>query len=505
MAAHQNGPLAEHQNGHLAAHQNGPLAEHQNGPLAEHQNGHSMKKKIAVIGAGMTGLCTLRHFALDPDYDVVAFERMDTIAGVWNYPEGCEKYTDEPDTSTRYCRTYRNLRTNSPRDLTRYPDFPFPKEVTESYCNRATVRKYFDAYTEHFGLLPFIRFRHKVEQITPVGKAGGDDAPTKWQVTVRDLESGTVTTNEFDNVIVCSGHFHTPYLPKIEGIEKFKGTVMHSCEYRVPEAFQDKNVLIIGAKTSAMDITTEIVPFARQVIVYRRFKVSIFEAKFPNVSEIADLVDFGADHLVQKDGTVRPIDAVILCTGYIFDYPFLSPECHVTVSRGRVAPLWRHLIHCEFPTLAFVGLANMAIFIQVADAQVRFYKAVTDGRVTLPNENIMRDETEAEFQGRLKQGIPEHLAHEMITSQWDYVAELAQEAGFEPFPPVARKMFEANGRSIRAAPYEFRNYRMERLDAENFVREPLNPTGKANGIVVSQEQLDKLDKETLAGRRNIAN
>ena len=73
------------------------------------QNGHG-PTRVAVIGAGMTGLATLRHFAPDPAYRVVAFERMDTIAGVWNYPEGCEKFTNEPDTSTRYCRTYRNLR-----------------------------------------------------------------------------------------------------------------------------------------------------------------------------------------------------------------------------------------------------------------------------------------------------------------------------------------------------------------------------------------------------------
>ena len=59
----------------------------------------------------MAGLCTLRHFATDPNYDIVAFERMNTIAGIWNYPAPhCEQYTDEPETSTRYCRIYRDLR-----------------------------------------------------------------------------------------------------------------------------------------------------------------------------------------------------------------------------------------------------------------------------------------------------------------------------------------------------------------------------------------------------------
>jgi hypothetical protein len=212
------------------------------------------------------------------------------------------------------------------------------------------------------------------------------------------------------------------------------------------------------------------------VIVYRRFKLSVFEAKFSNVAEIADLVDFGSDHLVQKDGTIRPIDVVILCTGYIFEYPFLAPECHVQVTRGHVAPLWRHLVHCEYPSLAFVGLANMAVFIQIADAQVRFYKAVLDGRVQLPSTEVMLEETKAIFQDRLQRGLPEHLTHEMLVSQWEYVDQLARDAGFPPFEPVARKMFEANVQAIKAAPYNFRNYRMERLDSENFFRESLTPS-----------------------------
>lgn len=68
------------------------------------------KKRIAVIGAGMTGLCTLRHFSVDPQYDIVAFERSNVLAGIWNYPDQCEEKTDDTGTEPHYCRIYRGLR-----------------------------------------------------------------------------------------------------------------------------------------------------------------------------------------------------------------------------------------------------------------------------------------------------------------------------------------------------------------------------------------------------------
>ena len=61
-------------------------------------------------------------------------------------------------------------------------------------------------------------------------------------------------------------HYHKPYLPEINGLKNFQGQVMHSCDYRVPEKFEGKNVLLIGAKVSGNDLACEIAPFANQVL-----------------------------------------------------------------------------------------------------------------------------------------------------------------------------------------------------------------------------------------------
>ena len=40
------------------------------------------------------------------------------------------------------------------------------------------------------------------------------------------------------------------------------------------------------------------------------------------------------------------MDTILLCTGYHYTFPFLSPECGVNVSEDeRVTPLWKHLTH----------------------------------------------------------------------------------------------------------------------------------------------------------------
>ncbi|XP_055332961.1 uncharacterized protein LOC129584695 [Paramacrobiotus metropolitanus] len=437
------------------------------------------QRKVAVIGAGMAGLCTLRHFAPDPNYAVVAFERMSTIAGIWNYPAPeCEQFAelDEPETSSRYCRIYRDLRTNSPRDLTGYPDFPFPKQ-DESYVKREMVVQYYHKYAKHFDLLRLIKFRHQVSFVKPIRDASGK--VRKWHLEALDLESGRTFADEYDIVVVCNGHYHKPNIPKLEGIENFRGRIIHSSQYRIPEPFTNKIVLVIGARSSAMDIACELIPYAKQIIVSRRFQASVFKDKFPNVTETTELTSFGPDHVVLRDGSIRPVDEIVLCTGFVYDFPFLSPDCNVHCTRGRVYPLYRHLIHCENPSLAFVGLANMAVFSHVANAQVQYYKAVLDGRLALPSTPEMLAASEKDLQDKLAAGSPEHLAHEMTVSQWDYMERLAKEAEFPSYEPSTRRLFELNIMGIRTMPYGFRNFRMEKIDRDNFVREPIEPGSKA--------------------------
>jgi dimethylaniline monooxygenase (N-oxide forming) len=59
-------------------------------------------------------------------------------------------------------------------------------------------------------------------------------------------------------------------MPNFDGIDTFKGKVIHSHSYRVPYPFKDETVLIIGVGNSGMDIASEISNHAKQVYVSAR-------------------------------------------------------------------------------------------------------------------------------------------------------------------------------------------------------------------------------------------
>lgn len=72
----------------------------------------------------------------------------------------------------------------------------------------------------------------------------------KWKLTVKNLTEGSTTTEYFDAIMVCNGHYFQPYTPVIEGHETFKGKQLHSHDYRVPEVFMNKTVVVVGAGPS---------------------------------------------------------------------------------------------------------------------------------------------------------------------------------------------------------------------------------------------------------------
>lgn len=77
-----------------------------------------------------------------------------------------------------------------------------------------------------------------------------DDETGKWILEVKDLKRNQIRIEIFDAVMVCNGHYFDPNVPKIFGDDQFKGEKLHSHDYRVPEIFTGKKVVIFGAGPS---------------------------------------------------------------------------------------------------------------------------------------------------------------------------------------------------------------------------------------------------------------
>lgn len=211
--------------------------------------------RIAVIGAGAAGLCAAKHLK-EKGFDVTIFELGSQIGGLWVY-----------DNDNGLSPTYASLHCNSEARVTAYRDFPFADDVP-IYPDHRQMADYFRAYAEHFSLVELIRFRSEVTRISR-----GNDG---WTVELADG-----ATENFDSVVVGSGHQSTPRHPPFAS--DFTGKYLHAHDYRVPAPFTDQEVLVVGVGNSACDIAADICTVTRLTTMAARSPVLLMPRMFLGV------------------------------------------------------------------------------------------------------------------------------------------------------------------------------------------------------------------------------
>ena len=145
-----------------------------------------------------------------------------------------------------------------------------------------------------------------------------------FMVVVKDLLKDKVLEGEeFDYVIVASGHYSTPNVPTFPGVEKFPGRVLHAHDFRDANEFAGKTLLLVDASYSAEDIALQCIKYgAKRVICTWRSKPMGFN--WPESIEERPLVQkFEGNTAFFKDGSKHDVDVVMMCTGYLHSYPFL--------------------------------------------------------------------------------------------------------------------------------------------------------------------------------------
>ena len=129
-----------------------------------------MAKRVAVIGAGPSGLAQLRAFQSAADKgvevpEVVCFERQSDWGGIWNYTwrTGTDEY-GEPV----HCSMYRYLWSNGPKECLEFADYTFEEHFGRpiaSYPPRAGLWDYIKGRVEKAGGRGQIRFSSPVRWV----------------------------------------------------------------------------------------------------------------------------------------------------------------------------------------------------------------------------------------------------------------------------------------------------------------------------------------------------
>jgi putative flavoprotein involved in K+ transport len=169
-----------------------------------------------VIGGGQAGLASGFHLQ-KKGLNFVILEASEQAAGSWP-------------------QYYDSLKLFSPARFSSLPGMKIQGDA-ERYLRKEEVIRYLQDYKEKFQLP--VRFMQRVESV----EKNGD-------VFAIHTRAGDVYRSRA--IINATGSFHNPYTPVIKGSEAFKGDIIHSSEYRNPDRFRNKRVVVVGRGNSAV-------------------------------------------------------------------------------------------------------------------------------------------------------------------------------------------------------------------------------------------------------------
>lgn len=414
--------------------------------------------RVAIIGAGAAGLASARHsIANGNECDV--FELGSQLGGTW-------VYTDEVGTDRYgfpiYSAMYQGLRTNLPKEVMGFPDFPIP-EQNKSYLTRAEILEFLNLYADNFNLRPNIKFNHHVMDVRPV-------EGNKWLMTSIYKPTKTEIKEVYDAVMVCNGHYNEPTMPKFLGQEKFRGRQSHSHHYRSPDSYKGQRVLVIGAGPSGLDVALHISAVASQVVLSHHLKEPITTEYPSNVMQKPDVRCIRGDEKVEfVDGSCCRFDAILCCTGYKYSFPFLHESCGVVIDENHIQPLYKHMIHADRPTMCFIGIPFNVCAFQMFDLQARYFVKSLEGTL-LPSPEMMHAQMDNEMQVRWAKGYTKRQAHLMGPDQKLYYDDLAGAADLVTIPNVIVKLRDESVKRLYDDLLNFREDRYKIVDEETFIK-----------------------------------
>lgn len=185
--------------------------------------------KVCVIGAGSSGVTVCKSL-IEAGVDFDCFEKGSALGGNWRFGN-----------DNGMSSAYRSLHINTSRELMSYSDFPMPDSYPD-YPGHELILTYFEQYAAHFGVTPRISFNTAVTSVKPEGNG-------------YRVQTDTGLDRFYDGVIVCNGHHWNARYPNFEG--QFNGLTLHAHDYKTPDIFRDKRVLVVGFGNSATDIACE--------------------------------------------------------------------------------------------------------------------------------------------------------------------------------------------------------------------------------------------------------
>jgi cation diffusion facilitator CzcD-associated flavoprotein CzcO len=201
-------------------------------------------RDVVVIGAGLSGMYAL-HRLREQKFDAHVYEAGDDVGGTWYWNRYPGARFDSESWTYGYSFSDELL-----RDWDWSEHFS-PQPETLRYCNFVAER---------------LDLRRDMSFGFRVAGAHWNDSSGEWEIKSAD---GRVARARF--LVTAVGALSAPVMPKIAGVEEFKGEAYHTGLWpRQPVSFAGKRVGVIGTGATGVQAITEIAKSAGHLTVFQR-------------------------------------------------------------------------------------------------------------------------------------------------------------------------------------------------------------------------------------------
>ncbi len=187
---------------------------------------------VAIIGSGMIGLNAGIKLA-EAGFSYQIFEERVDLGGTWSR------------------NTYPGAAVDTPSHFYSY-SFELNPRWSKYYPSGPEYLEYLRAVAEKYDLYPHISFSTKVLNCEWV------EEEQVWNVTVRE-PNGSVLVHRANAVVTATGVLNGASTPDIEGMDSFRGEIVHTAQWPPEVDLRGKRAVILGTGCTAVQVVTNIV------------------------------------------------------------------------------------------------------------------------------------------------------------------------------------------------------------------------------------------------------
>ena len=192
-----------------------------------------------VVGAGISGIAAAYKMNQAGYHDYVVLEKADRVGGTWrdnNYP-GCG--CDVPSALYSF-------------------SFSPSHKWSHLFAKQPEILSYLEDVAAKFDLNKKIEFNNELVS------AKWDQSQGIWNL---ETSKGLYKAK---TVMFTTGPITEPSMPKVKGIETFKGEMFHSARWNHDYDLKGKRVAVIGTGASAIQFIPQVQPLASELFVFQR-------------------------------------------------------------------------------------------------------------------------------------------------------------------------------------------------------------------------------------------